>query len=63
MPCFKEQSAESTKNKEINAKLTRDNQKQKSELKLLLLGAGKFSLVSCDIFLSVSSILFVNDCE
>ncbi len=44
MPCFKEQSAESNKNKEINAKLTRDNQKQKSELKLLLLGAGKFRL-------------------
>ena len=44
MPCFKEQSEESTKNKEINAKLTRDNQKQKAELKLLLLGAGKFNI-------------------
>lgn len=43
MPCFKEATPEQEQNKKLNKQLANDNEKQKQEIKLLLLGAGKYN--------------------
>ena len=40
--CFKEATPEQSTNQHINKQLAKDHEKQKSEIKLLLLGAGKW---------------------
>jgi len=41
MSCFKEKTPEQQASQNINNKLQKDHERQQSEIKLLLLGAGK----------------------